>query len=161
MPGERTCLTEWSYDPLTAIFDAGTMAIERSWPDPVKCAGEVQKLKELKQRDSLVELNIQIQLLLGQLEVNKAEAQHKSIFVAGWRPWIGWVGGLAFAYQFVLYPLLCWVWALYSAKGSILTGVTPPLVLETGALFSMIAAMLGMGAMRSYDKTHGTQTDKL
>ncbi|WP_444904356.1 3TM-type holin [Microbulbifer sp. CnH-101-E] len=92
MPGERTSLTEWSYDPLTAIFDAGTMAIERSWPDPVKCAGEVQKLEELKQRGSLVELNTQIQLLLGQLEVNKAEAQHKSIFVAGWRLWIGWVG---------------------------------------------------------------------
>ncbi|WP_444939562.1 3TM-type holin [Microbulbifer sp. JMSA002] len=143
------------------MFDAGTMAIERSWPDRVKCAGEVQKLEELKQRGSLVELNTQIQLFLGQLEVNKAEAQHKSIFVTGWRPCSGWVGGLALAYQFVLYPLLCWVWAIYSAKGSIFTGMTPPPVLETDVLFSMIAAMLGIGAMRSYDKTHGTQTDKL
>ncbi|WP_444893625.1 3TM-type holin [Microbulbifer sp. TRSA001] len=150
-----------AFDPLTAIFEAGKMAIERIWPDPVKRAEEVRKLEELKQKGSLAELNAQVQLLLGQLEVNKAEAQHKSIFVAGWRPWIGWVGGLALAYQFVLYPLLCWVWAICSAKGSIPADITPPPVLETGALFSMITAMLGIGAMRSYDKNRGTQTDKI
>ncbi|BBM03796.1 3TM-type holin [Microbulbifer sp. GL-2] len=150
-----------AFDPLTAIFDAGKMAIERIWPDPVKRAEEVRKLEELRQKGDLAELDARVQLLLGQLKVNEAEARHKSIFVAGWRPWIGWVGGLALAYQFVLYPLLCWVWAIYSAKGSILTGVTPPPVLETGALFSMITAMLGIGAMRSYDKNRGTQTDNL
>ncbi|WP_444930464.1 3TM-type holin [Microbulbifer sp. SSSA002] len=150
-----------SFDPLTALLQAGKMAIERIWPDPAKRAEEVRKLEELKQKGSLAELNVQVQLLLGQLEINKVEAQHKSLFVAGWRPWIGWVGGLALAYQFVLYPLLCWCWAIYSAKGLIPLEMTPPPVLETGALFSMITAMLGIGAMRSYDKARGTQTHKV
>ncbi|WP_444901425.1 3TM-type holin [Microbulbifer sp. SSSA007] len=78
--------------PLTAILETGKMAIERIWPDPVKRTEEVWKLEELKLKGSLAELNAQVQLLLGQLEVNKAGVQHKSVFVAGWHPWIGWVG---------------------------------------------------------------------
>ena len=49
---------------------------------------------------------------LAQIEVNKVEAVSSSIFVAGWRPAIGWVGVAAMAYQFLAYPLLIWVWAL-------------------------------------------------
>ena len=49
---------------------------------------------------------------LAQLEVNKAEAAHKSIFVAGWRPFVGWVCGVALAYHFILAPLLQFGFAL-------------------------------------------------
>ena len=150
-----------SFDPLTALFEAGKLAIERIWPDPLKRATELRKLEELKQAGDLARLDAQVKLLLGQLEVNKAEAQHKSVFVAGWRPFIGWVGGCSLAYQFILYPLLLWLWSVLEVKSVIPAGVTPPPVLETSALYTVITGMLGIGAMRSFDKRNGTQTDRI
>ncbi|WP_051218956.1 3TM-type holin [Oceanobacter kriegii] len=58
-------------------------------------------------------------LLEGQMEINKQEAQNPNLFVAGWRPFIGWVGGIALAYQFLLYPVLLWFWATFQATGVI------------------------------------------
>lgn len=150
-----------SLDPLTAAFDIGKSVIERIWPDPAKQAEEIRKLEELHQQGDLAQLNAHVQLMLGQLEVNKMEAQHKSIFVAGWRPFIGWVGGLALAWQFVIYPMLMWIWKIAEASGHIPAGISPPPILETGALFAMITGMLGIGTMRSFDKSKGTQTDKI
>lgn len=150
-----------SFDPLTAIFDIGKSAIDKIWPDPIKRAEELRKLEELRQKGDENELNAHVQLMLGQLKINEAEAQHKSLFVAGWRPFVGWCGGAAMAYQFVLYPVLLWVWAILDAKGMIPAGVNPPPVLETGALFSIVTGMLGIGAMRSHDKRHSVQTDSL
>jgi hypothetical protein len=94
--------------------------------------------------------------MVGQLKINLAEASHKSIFVAGWRPWIGWVGGIAMAYQFVLYPLLLWVWVLCDMD----LDKAPP-VMDTGALFAIITGMLGIGVQRSYDKKQGTDTKRM
>jgi len=150
-----------SFDPLSAAFDLGKSAIERIWPDPIKRAQEMFKLEELKQTGDLAELNAHVRLMVAQLEVNAAEATHKSMFVAGWRPWIGWTGGIALAYQFVLYPLLLWVWQLAKVLGYVPDGIEPPPVLETGALFSITTAMLGIGALRSHDKYRGVQTDSL
>lgn len=149
-----------AFDPLSAAFDLGKTAIERIWPDPIRRAEEVRKLEEMKQKGSLAELNAHVQLMVGQLAVNKAEAQHKSLFVAGWRPWIGWVGGMALAYQFVVYPLLTWLWVILKAKAIIPPEIDVPPVLETGALFSIVTAMLGVGAMRSHDKKHGVDTQR-
>ena len=150
-----------SFDPLSAAFDLGKTAIEKIWPDPTKRAAELRKLEELRQNGDLAQLNAHVQLMLGQLEVNKIEAGHKSLFVAGWRPWIGWVGGMALAYQFVLYPLLTWLWVILTAKSIIPPGIDVPPVLDTGALFSIVTAMLGVGAMRSHDKRAGVDTKKI
>ncbi|WP_346839812.1 holin family protein [Microbulbifer sp. SAOS-129_SWC] len=149
------------FTPLDSLLNIGKAAIERIWPDPIKRAEEVRKLEELHQQGDLARLDAHVKLMLGQVEVNKAEAQHKSVFVAGWRPFIGWVGGSALAYQFVVYPLLCWFWRVAQALGWVPVGMETPPVLETGALFSMITAMLGVGAMRSFDKKQGTQTDRI
>ena len=150
-----------SFDPLSAIFDLGKSAIERIWPDPIRRAEEVRKLEELRQQGDLAQLNAHVQLMLGQLKVNAAEAQHKSVFVAGWRPFIGWVGGGAMAWQFIFYPVLLWIWSLSQVKGWIPNDILPPPVLETGALFSIVTGMLGIGAMRSIDKRSGVQTDSI
>jgi len=150
-----------SFDPVSAAFDLGKSAIERIWPDPIRRAEELRKLEELKQTGDLAHLNAHVQLMVGQLEVNKAEAAHKSLFVAGWRPCIGWVGGMALAYQFVLYPLLMWAWVILRAKGVIAADVDVPPVLDTGALFSIVTAMLGVGAMRSHDKKNGVDTKQI
>ncbi|WP_051605569.1 3TM-type holin [Sediminibacter sp. Hel_I_10] len=75
-----------------------------------------------------------------QVELNKVEANHKSIFVAGWRPFIGWVCGSALAYNFILQPLLEFV---LSASG---VTVSPP-ELEIGQLITIVLGMLGMAAI--------------
>jgi hypothetical protein len=150
-----------SFDPLTAIFEAGKLAIERIWPDPVKRAEELRKLEELKQKGDLAELDAHVKVMLAQMGINAAEAAHKSVFVAGWRPFIGWVGGAAMAYQFVVYPMLIWLWKVLQVSGVVPVDVEPPPVLETGALFSIVTGMLGIGAMRSHDKKQRVQTDRL
>ena len=150
-----------SFDPLSAAFELGRVAIEKIWPDPAKRSEQMRQLEALRQTGDLARLNAHVQLMLGQIEVNKIEAGSKSIFVAGWRPWIGWVGGMALAYQFVVYPLLIWAWAIAQAKDFIPVDIAPPPVLETSALFALVSSLLGVGAMRSHDKKHGVQTDRI
>jgi len=150
-----------SFDPISAAFMLGKTAIEKIWPDPTKRAEEMRKLEELKQKGDLAQLNAHVQLMLAQINVNAQEAKHKSVFVAGWRPFIGWVGGIALAYQFVLYPLLLWVWSILEVNAVIPKGIVPPPVMDSGALWTIITGMLGIAGMRSYDKGKGTSKDSL
>lgn len=91
-----------------------------------------------------------------QTDVNKVEAAHASIFVAGWRPAIGWIGAGAMAYQFIVYPFLTWGWALMQANEWISTTLSAPPILPTDALWVILTGILGLGAARSYDKKMGT-----
>jgi len=106
--------------------------------------------------DAEIELaKIDAGVVQGQLEVNKAEAQHASIFVAGWRPAIGWTGAAAMAYQFLMYPMLVWMWALLQAKGWVPAELQPPPMLETDALWVIMSGMLGIAGSRTYEKLKG------
>lgn len=87
--------------------------------------------------------------LMGQITINTEEAKHASIFVAGWRPFIGWVGGVGLAYSFVLAPFIEFV-----ARANHYVGEMP--TPDANQLLTLVTAMLGVGAMRSYDKTKGT-----
>ena len=150
-----------SFDPLSAIFDVGKTVIEKIWPDPVKQAEEIRKLEELRQTGDLAKLNAHVQIMPGQMRINEKEAEHKSIFVAGWRPFVGWVGGFSLAYQFILYPLMLWVWQIAAIIFVIPEGVEPPPVLDAVELYTVLLGMLGIGAMRSYDKKNGTATHSI
>jgi len=97
----------------------------------------------------------------GQMAINRAEAGHRSFFVAGWRPAIGWVGALAMAYQFLLYPFLIWLWAILQAKAIVPKELTPPPILDTSALYTVVLGMLGIGGMRTWEKTRGVQTSMI
>jgi hypothetical protein len=110
---------------------------------------------------ALQEKGIEAERIKGQLEVNKAEAQHKSMFVAGWRPAIGWVGAISLAYQFVLYPLLAWIWSWAQAKGVLPQNLVPPPTIPADALWVIISGMLGVAGMRSFDKVKGTVTNRI
>lgn len=117
-------------------------------------------------KDKARELNIRLQELadkadqryheelMGQVEVNKQEAAHASVFVAGWRPFIGWVGGVGLAYNFVLSPFIEFI---ARANGYIGALPTP----NSSELMTLVLSMLGVGAMRSYDKKNGTARDNL
>lgn len=92
---------------------------------------------------------------LAQIEVNKAEASHNSIFVAGWRPAIGWIGAAAMAYQFLLYPMMLWGWTYFQGTGWIPKELTPPPVLDADQLWVILSGILGIAGMRSFEKTKG------
>ncbi len=122
---------------------------------------------------AIEEKKIDASIARGQMAINTEEARHGSIFVAGWRPFIGWIGGVALAYQFVLYPLLIWVFAVAQAKnwlpcnleGMIAVegkcGFGPPPVFDSGPLFAIVTGMLGIGGLRTYDKLKNTDTKKV
>jgi len=150
-----------SFDPLSAALDLGKIAIDRFFPDPIEKAKELRKLEELHQQGDLAELNSHVQLMVGQLKVNVVEAAHKSIFVAGWRPFIGWVGGSALAYKFLIYPLIGWGWTIAQVYEKIPEGVVMPPAIDAAALYPIILGMLGIGAQRSYDKSKGTHTNSI
>lgn len=92
---------------------------------------------------------------LAQIEVNKVEAASSSVFVAGWRPAIGWIGAAAMAYQFLLYPMLLWGWTYLQGTGWIPKELTPPPVLDADQLWVILSGILGIAGMRSYEKTKG------
>ena len=89
------------------------------------------------------------ELAKGQLEINKAEAASGSVFKGGWRPFIGWVCGIAFAYHFVLQPLIVF--------GVTAAGVEIPELpsFDMGSLMTVMMGMLGLGGLRSYEKKQG------
>ena len=86
------------------------------------------------------------ELAQGQLEVNKVEAAHKSLFVAGWRPAIGWVGALGLFYNVILANIIG-IW------------IDLPEI-DTTLLVPVMMGMLGLGAMRSYEKVQGVSREK-
>jgi hypothetical protein len=103
-------------------------------------------LKAQREFDSL-QLKLLAEQNIAQTEVNKIEAASASIFVAGWRPAIGWVGVLALTYQFLLYPILQWL----------PIDKAPPLP-DANTLFTLITGMLGIAGLRSFDKLKETDT---
>lgn len=86
---------------------------------------------------------------MAQIGVNKTEAGHRSIFVAGWRPFVGWVCAIALAYHFVLQPIL--VFGMAAANVAPLT--LPQFDMDS--LMTVLLGMLGLGGLRSYEKTKG------
>ena len=104
---------------------------------------------------ALREKELDQRLDLAQIGVNQTEAQHHSIFVAGWRPAIGWIGAAAMAYQFLLYPLMLWGWTYLQGMGWIPAGLTPPPVLDADQLWVILSGILGIAGMRSYEKSKG------
>lgn len=98
---------------------------------------------------------LDVDAALGQMAVNQAEAQHSSLFVAGWRPAVGWVGAAAMAYQFLLYPLMVWGWSFMRAKGWVPLYLEPPPMLDTDALWVVLSGMLGIAGMRTVEKVKG------
>lgn len=122
------------------FLEFGAKLLERWFPDPEKKAAAEMELFKLMQAGEL-------QTTIAQLEVNAKEAQHQSIFVAGWRPFVGWVCGSAFLYVSVLHSLLAWY-----ARGK---GWPAPPTLDSDVLMYVLGGMLGLGGFRSMEKIKG------
>lgn len=92
--------------------------------------------------------------LVAQINVNNTEASNKSLFVAGWRPFIGWVGGAGVAWSFVVGPLASYVAHLCGSAAQLPT-------LDSTQLMTLVLAMLGIGGMRTYEKLNGVASDTM
>ena len=85
----------------------------------------------------------------GQLEINKAEATHKSIFVAGWRPFIGWTCGIALCWHFVIAPFTMFICAY------LMVAIPELPTFDMSSLMTVLMGMLGLGGLRSFEKYKG------
>jgi hypothetical protein len=85
---------------------------------------------------------------IAQLEVNKVEAAHRNVFVAGWRPFTGWVCASALAYHFIIEPIVVFGLALYNIQ------LTLP-QFDMGSLLTVLMGMLGLGGLRTFEKSKG------
>jgi hypothetical protein len=108
-----------------------------------------------ERRLDLEEKRIDQETDLAQVEVNMVEAANPSVFVAGWRPAVGWVGVAGLAYQFLGYPLMQWCWAFGQGYDIIPKGLAPPPDLDVEQLMTLLAGLLGFGGMRSFEKYKG------
>ena len=85
---------------------------------------------------------------MAQIEVNKVEAQHRTVFVAGWRPFTGWVCATALAYHFIVEPVLVFFLSWYGIQ------IELP-QFDMGSLLTVLMGMLGLGGLRTYEKKQG------
>jgi hypothetical protein len=116
---------------------AGLKVLDKFIPDPAAKAKAESELRE-----SLLAWDA------SQNEVNKIEAGHASIFVSGWRPFVGWTCGVAFAYHYVVQPLALFVLASFGVSV-----VLPAFSMES--LLTVLLGLLGLGGLRTYEKFKG------
>lgn len=129
------------------IITALLPLLDKILPDEkAKDAAKLEALK-LAQEGQLAELDAQVKLMLGQIEVNKAEAEHQSIFVSGARPFIVWVCGFGMAYAAILHPLFAWI--------ALMNGAPTPPQLDSDVLMYVLGGILGLGGYRTFEKTKG------
>lgn len=142
---------------LTTLFNGG---------DAIKSVGEsLDKLftsddERLERKNELIKAQqaydleiakLDAQSMSNQVDVNKIEAANTNIFISGWRPAIGWVACASLFYKFIAYPAMCWILVYYP-------DIHLPPVPDAGELYPLITGMLGLGAMRSFDKSRGVET---
>lgn len=132
-----------SFDPVTAILDIGSKVIDRLWPDPLQAANAKLELFKLQQSGEL-------QQMAGQLAINAEEAKSASIFVSGWRPFIGWVCGLAVAWNWIGLKIVLFIAAWYGKD----LHLAPADISE---MMPVLMGMLGLGGLRTIEKIQGVE----
>ena len=122
---------------LGPILDVGKTLIERFFPDKEKAAEAEREFLKMAVQGELTQI-------IAQLEINAKEAAHPSIWVAGWRPFFGWIGGVGFLYSVVVQPALVWY--------GLSQGWPEPPALNMDLLWVVITGMLGIGGLRTFEK---------
>lgn len=131
--------------PILDIIGIVGKVVDKVIPDPAMKAKLQLDLATLADQE-----NARVHAeMMGQIGTNTEEAKNSNLFVAGWRPFIGWVGGIALAYSFVLEPVSSWTaQVLFHYTGSFPN-------LDTGQLMDLVMGMLGFGGLRTYEKVKG------
>lgn len=130
------------------LLQAGMEIINKFFPDPAaKAAAQLEFLK-LQQAGEFKALEADLQMAQGQMDSNKVEAASANVFVSGWRPFIGWTCGAAFAINFIVGPLAQWLAAL---NGHVVAFPS----LDVATMLPVLFGMLGLGAYRTAEKIKG------
>ena len=125
---------------LAPLLDFGKDIVGRFFPnEDEKRKAEAEFLK--------MAMDGELKQVIAQLQINAQEAAHPSMWVSGWRPGFGWVGGAGFGYAVLLQPLLAWLAAV--------KGWPIPPTLDTDLLLTVAGGMLGIGGLRTYEKRAG------
>ena len=124
--------------------------IVNKFVDRIPNGNERARAKEALEKELVDAAN---SVMLAQTEINAAEAQHKSIFVAGWRPFIGWVCGVGIAWAMVVQPVAQWAMIAWG------DGTELPTI-DTSYLMELVTAMLGMSGLRTFEKMRGVARRK-
>jgi len=141
------------FDVIPAILTTVSSVVSRVVPDAnqqAQLTAEIQKA--LIDRQAEFDQAV-MAAAKAQADVNLAEAQSPSMFVAGWRPFVGWVCGIGFAYCFILQPVFSWAASVF--------GLPTMPTLDTSALMTLMLGMLGMGGMRTYEKLQGVDRQNM
>ncbi len=122
-----------------AVLPAVTDIIGRFLPEDPEKRAEAEREIEAQLSEHLAKID------LAQLDINKTEAAHRSIFVAGWRPFIGWSCGVALAWNYIAQPILVFTLA---QTGNL---VELP-ALDMSQMMPVLMGMLGLGGLRTFEK---------
>lgn len=129
------------------ILDGIFRVIDKLIPDPqAKYQAQAEAMR-MHQAGEFKQIEAEVQLALGQLEVNKIEAAAPDLFRGGWRPAVGWVSVIGLLYTYLLQPLLAWASAIWS--------IPAPPSLDMGDLLVLLAGMLGFGGYRFLERLKG------
>lgn len=134
--------------PVGGIVGALVSLFERIIPDPAQRAAAQLQLLQLQQQGAFKDIETQLQRDLAQINVNAVEAASPSLFKSGWRPFIGWVCGVALAYEFLIRVLLGYVLSNW------LHWTDPP-HLDMTDLVTILGGVLGLGTLRTTEKVKG------
>ena len=126
----------------------GTL-LDKVLPDQKAAAYAKLELLKLAQHGELAALDADVKLALGQMEINKADAQSPDLFRGGWRPAVGWTCVLGLVYTYVGRPLLPWFAAVFQID-------VPPLpAIDTAELMILLGGLLGLGGFRTVERIKG------
>ncbi|MGJ7500060.1 3TM-type holin [Variovorax sp. ZT5P49] len=133
---------------LLSLIPVFSQLLDKILPD--KGAADAAKLELLRlaQQGELAQINADVSIATAQSETNKIEAGSTRLFVAGWRPFVGWICGFAVGFKFIGGPLLFMV-------GQALGHPVDLPVIETSELWPLLLGMLGLGGLRTVEKVKG------
>lgn len=134
--------------PLLALLPVIGDVLDKIFPDKTAAEAAKVRLVELAQQGELAKLTADTQLATAQADINKIEAASNRLFVAGWRPAVGWICALAVGFKFIGGPLL---FMIGQAVGH---PVDLPRI-DTEELWPLLLGMLGLGAFRTVEKVKG------
>lgn len=122
--------------------------LDKLLPDKQAADAAKVRLMEMAQQGELAQLNAEVTIATAQAEINKVEASSDRLFVAGWRPFVGWICGLAVGFKYIGGPVL------FMAAQALGHPIDLP-VIETSELWPLLFGMLGLGTLRTVEKVKG------
>ena len=135
---------------LSGLLGGGAEAAVNAAEGVANIVDKFVETEEERKAAELLKARLMMKPSLAQAEINKIEAAHRSVFVAGWRPFIGWVCGAALAWHFILFDVAVWVTVNFFPEVTEIPKLT-----GTETLATVLLSLLGLGAFRTVEKLQG------